>query len=1334
MTSGTESPRKDGSPPAVVALGASAGGIEALQEFLSAIPDDLGLAFVVIVHLAPDRESDLPEILARSTGMPVEQVGHHETAELSPNRLYVIAPDCKLEVTDTSIEASRFDEPRGQRAAIDLFFRSLAARHGAGFAVVLSGSGSDGALGAKSVKEAGGVVLVQDPREAGHDGMPRAAISTGVADVVLPVRELAERLVQLAHNKTRLSAVVQAIEQELPFDEAEEKSLRAIFEILRRRTRHDFTKYKRGTVSRRIARRMQLNQQMSLSDYLAYLKQDAAEVQALFEDLLIGVTTFFRDPAAWEALQKQVISPLIEQAEADASFRAWVPGCATGEEAYTLAILFQEEIEEHRPDCTVTVFASDIDEGALAIAREGIYPEAISTDVSQVRLERHFSLQDSHYRVAGNIRDRVVFATHSLFRDPPFSRLDLVSCRNLLIYLDRELQEQVMRLFQYACSPDAYLFLGVSENADEDIFRPIDRKHRIFQAQKTADEERVALPSLLANPGGMMKLERELRSAARQPATGIHMQALEANAPPSMLIDRQRNILHLSDSAARYLKQRGGPIARRITDVVRPELRGEVYMVLHRAFEDSVEQQLSQFVSVKFNGKPRRVAALAQRHHQSDSGGDYVLLTFLEAGEATGEQLAADVQPDNDAVRGLREKLRQAEIRADGISDDYLQANEDLLAANEELQSLNEEYRSTTEELETSKEELQSINEELQTVNYELKRKVEALTKSNDDLENLMTATGIPTLFLDRELKIKRFTPQIVDIFNISSRDSGRPLTNFTHRLDDDAFLEDARAVLTNNTPIERETKTDDERIFFLRATPYQTSHNQIEGVVLTLFDITRLKHAEAEFRESEQKFRALVESSSQIVWTRDAAGGLAEDSPSWRAFTGQTEEEWRTRWLDAVHPEDRAAAEREWNEAVRDGKPMATEFRVCHAPSQTYRWTTVRATPLKDADGTVRGWVGMHIDVHESKKAEQTLRDADRRKDEFLALLGHELRNPLAAIRSSVAVYQASSGQDDTRSRTWAIIERQSAHMTRLINDLLDIVRIDRGMMRLERTVVPLNERIADVVEAFQPRVESARLTLDINLPDEPLWVDADPERLAQILDNLLRNAISFTDPGGKILLRVRQKDNDAVISITDSGVGMEPEQIQTLFEPYHQADRSRAGSGLGLGLTLVKRLVEMHGGAVAASSEGLGAGSKFEITLSLVKEPKSSAQEPLSMPPARQVLVVDDEADVADMFGALLTSIGQDVVVAYSGEQAIKAVRENAPRVAFLDLAMPGMGGSELARRLRKELGREAVFLVALSGYGIENRADDGEFDHHLLKPASIKSVVELLNSLPT
>ncbi len=619
----------------VCGIGASAGGIEALCAFFAALPANLGMAYVVIVHLSPQYDSELAQILARRTTMPVREVGDDQKLELQPNCVYVISPDRKLEIDDTTIGASAFTEPRGRRAPIDVFFRSLAESSGDGFAVILSGGGTDGVLGARAVKEAGGLVLVQDPSEALHEGMPRAVIAAEIADIVLPIEALAARLAELSRRKAELAPLIRPAAP-TAIDENGEAALKRIFELVRARTGHDFARYKRATILRRLGRRMQLNHRGGFDEYLAYLRDTPEEIQALFDDLLITVTTFFRDPAAWEALRTQVVVPLVER-EQNQPIRIWVPGCATGEEAYTVAILFREELSRRDQHCELAIFGSDVDQGALATAREGVYPPGIAADVSEARLARYFRSEGDHYRVSNEIRDCVVFAAHSVLRDPPFSKLNLISCRNLLIYLDRDLQQQLQNVFRYALRDDGYLFLGVSETADAEMFEPLDKQHRIFHARDRAVGPPVRLPQLPAAPPVTPIAERvrERGMRSRRSAAETHLELLEQLGPPSVLIDEHWNVEHLSESAGRFLQPRGGPPAQAVTDLARPELVDELRAALHSASQLH-EPALSAFVPVRFNGTPRLVAVLVQPRRASDGAQAHFLVTFLEAGDAAG--------------------------------------------------------------------------------------------------------------------------------------------------------------------------------------------------------------------------------------------------------------------------------------------------------------------------------------------------------------------------------------------------------------------------------------------------------------------------------------------------------------------------------------------------------------------------------------------------------------------------------------------------------------------------------------------------------------------------
>jgi two-component system CheB/CheR fusion protein len=870
----------------IVGIGTSAGGVQALQTFFESLPEDVDAAFVVVVHLDPGRQSELAPILATRTRMPVAQVSGRTPME--SRHVYVIPPNRQLVATDHHLATAEFDEPRWKRAPIDLFFRSLAAEHGEDFAIVLSGAGSDGSVGIKAVKEAGGIILVQDPDEAEYGSMPRSAVATGLADFVLPVREIAARLPELIRNRRNPPSG--------PLSETDGEAVQRILSHLRVRSGHDFSNYKKSTVRRRIARRMQVQRTATMAGYLANLRDNAQEAQALFADLLISVTTFFRDPHAFEKLAALAIPRLFDDKGAADTIRVWVPGCATGEEAYSIAILLLEEAGRHDIRCGLQVFASDLDDNALIVAREGRYPVAIEADISEERLRRFFTCEGDQFRVTRELRDVVLFAKHSLLRDPPFSRVDLISCRNVLIYLDREVQHEVCAAFHFALQRSGYLFLGSSENADNPVglFRALDREARIYHRMSVPAEVRVA-PRSGGVTFGVEPLPARTPAPFRSPTeAGVHLEALERLAPPSVIVDESHRVVHLSQHAGRYLQPSGGTLANDIAELAREELRFDIRAALHRVFGRN-EASLSGPIGVRFNGVARRVYLQARPLNAEPSMSRSAIIFFFE-GEALSDAPLTTAKIEEQAtekqIQQLLQELQFSQSQLLASREEYEGANEELRAANEELQSVNEEYRSTAEELETSKEELQSINEELQTVNSELKSKLESVSRAHSDVQNLMAATDVGILFLDPRLRINRFTPRISELFNIVAGDEGRSITDFTHRLDYDDLAGDVRKVLRDLGSIEREVRGKDGSWHLTRLKPYRTVEDKIDGVVVTFVDIGERRRAEDALRESEARMRILV---GELQHRTRNLIGVVMAMVDRTAVAGQTVEQFKT-------------------------------------------------------------------------------------------------------------------------------------------------------------------------------------------------------------------------------------------------------------------------------------------------------------------------------------------------------------------------------------------------------------------------------------------------------
>ncbi|HEX9995932.1 MAG TPA: PAS domain S-box protein [Abditibacterium sp.] len=875
----------------VVGLGGSAGSIGALQRFLDDMPADSGMAFVVVLHLAPDHESQLCEALQSHTAMPVVSVT--QQVKVEANHVYVIPPGQHLVMQGGQIQLRELENKFGTRVAVDLFFRTLAASHRSrAVAVILSGLDSDGAIGIKRVKEHGGVTIAQDPDEAEHDGMPRSAIQTGMVDWVLPVDQMAARLLEFWRNEQRMQfppSEVQTPNALSDGQNVDETALREVLAFLLARTGHDFAHYKRATVLRRIGRRLQVNSLANLPEYLTFLRTHNGEAGALLQDLLISVTNFFRDPEAFAALQTQ-IPALFRGKKSGEQVRVWIAGCATGEEAYSVAMLLVEHALTLVSPPSIQVFATDIDEEATRAAREGRFPQAIAADVSPERLRRFFILDQGYYRVRTELRELVLFASHNILRDSPFSNLDLVTCRNLLIYFQPEAQERVFNLFHFALRPDGVMFLGSSEATNETggLFAVLDKKQRIY-SRRAGSRRQLHLPALLAPTALRLPQTPSLTRPEMLAAPNfsprprehsvpnfseLHLRLLEQYSPPSVLVTFNFDIVHLSERAGRFLHFAGGNVnvSINLINAVHPALRLELRSALVRAVQSGESVDVPG-LPLELDGSPRLVdlrVRVLREEERSENAVNYLMVVFDDRESDQPADTVLTRTEDDVAVRRLEREAGHLKQHLASTVEQYEAMTEELKASNEELQAMNEEMRSAGEELETSKEELSASNEELITVNQEMKSKVEQLARSNGDLQNLMSATSIATIFLDRDLRIQRFTPPAVELFKLIPTDAGRPLSDLRHSLQYEAMIADAQQVIDKLLPVEREVPGDDGRWFLVRVLPYRTADDRIDGVVFTFVDITRRHEAETDLRQSEERYRTLFEAMDEAYYVME--------------------------------------------------------------------------------------------------------------------------------------------------------------------------------------------------------------------------------------------------------------------------------------------------------------------------------------------------------------------------------------------------------------------------------------------------------------------------------
>jgi two-component system CheB/CheR fusion protein len=830
-------------PPAVVGIGASAGGLKAMQELVGAIPVDSGMAWVVIMHLDPERESRIAQILQDRTPLPVLQVAG--TAEVQGDHVYVIPPGQDLVMDGGTIRAvPRSDHP--QHTPVDLFFRTLAEAYGAdAVGVVLSGSGSDGTAGVRHVREHGGITVAQRPEEADYDGMPSAAIATGQVDLVLPAAQVPAELLRLRRMPSPLPP-----DAPPPDTEA---LLGRVFALLRFRTGHDFHLYKRPTVLRRLERRLRFNGAATLEAYLPLLQESETEAQALVRDLLISVSGFFRDPQAFRALAA-LVPQLFEGKGPDDAVRVWVAGCATGEEAYSIAILLSEHAATLEAPPAIQMFATDIDEKGYAWGRNALYPASAVAELAPERLQRFFVPEAGGYRVRKPLREAVLFAVHNVLQDPPFARLDLVSCRNLLIYLQPEAQEQVVGTFHYALRPGGLLFMGTAESAgDGGRFTPAAAGQRIYRRDAAPQRVPPRAADAVHRPGGAPAGAADGRSPHGFSYGALHLRMLEAYAPPSVVVDERMDVVHLSPGAGRFLHLAGGTPSHNLVDLSRGALRMELRTALYQAFEK--DAAVTRRVPAAGDGTPPlhlRVSPLPAE----DGAAKFALMVFEE--EARDGQERDGAAPAGDAARPdalavLEGELRRTQEQLETTSAARDRIVGELQSANEEFLSVNEEQKAAAEELETSREEIQSINEELTTINQEHQSTIEEQKRTNADLQNLIEATEIATLFLDRALRIRRFTPAAAQLFNFVGTDPGRPLAHITHRLHYPALMDDARQVLDSLQRVEREVGSDDGAWYVVRMGPYRALDGAVDGAVLTFFDITARKRAEGELIEARR-------------------------------------------------------------------------------------------------------------------------------------------------------------------------------------------------------------------------------------------------------------------------------------------------------------------------------------------------------------------------------------------------------------------------------------------------------------------------------------------------
>ncbi|MCU1267182.1 MAG: methyltransferase/methylesterase, CheR/CheB with sensor [Acidobacteria bacterium] len=1201
----------EGAELLIVGIGASAGGIRALKQFFAQVPVDSDMAYVVILHLSPDHDSRLAEVLQTTAAIPVTQVD--EPVRVVPNHVYVISPNQSLTMTDGHLALSEMTRIEERRAPVDIFFRTLAdSHHSRAVCVVLSGTGANGSMGMKRVKEMGGVAIVQDPREAEYNDMPSNSIATGLVDYVLPVAQIPAKILAYKRRLTSPGLVAGPLE----YPATNEQALREIFTQLRVGTGHDFSNYKRATVLRRIERRLNLHELADLSSYAGYMRDHTEEASGLLKDLLISVTNFFRDCESFEALERGIIRSLFEGKTAADQLRIWIAGCATGEEAYTMAMLLSEVSQTLSDPPAIQIFATDIDEEAIAKAREGLYTLNDAADVSAERLGEFFTIEKNGYRVRRELREMVLFARHNLIKDPPFSHVDLVSCRNLLIYLNRSAQERVMQTLHFALNPGGFLFLGSSESIEGsgDLFMTVDKEAHVYQSRAVAARLPLPNPEVSSTPShGRPALDHTqgVRLLDRLSYADLHQRLVEEYGPPSIVVTEEYDILHISESAGRYLRIRGGEPSHNLLKLIRPELGMELRTALFQAVQNRTSVEARE-IPVLIGEQTRFVNLLVRPVLRTeDTARGFILVMFEEMDkDSTAKDAIAPLDRSTDHVDEELIKIK-AQLRV--TVEQYETQTEELKASNEELQATNEELLSAAEELETSKEELQSVNEELTTVNQELKIKIDELSQTNNDLKNLMNSTQIGTIFLDHLLRVKLFTQDAREVFNLIPADIGRPLLDLTSKLVSENLQADALRVLAGKASVEREVETREGRRYLMRLLPYRSAEDRIDGAVMTFTDLTDRKAAEDRLRISEEHMRLLVESvTDYAIFTVTPEGEIASWNSGAERVFGYTEAEMIGQSADILFTaEDRARGlpQQEMKTAAAEGRAANERFHLRKDGSRFY--ATGVMTPLRE--GAVKGFakIARDLTLQQEQDAIRSSRDqlevrvrertgelessnfslkeevrergaAEARAKGLLSLLvtaqederrrvardlHDQLGQQLTALRLALALVKEECTNDTILSTK----VEQVQEMARRVDEDVDFLAWELRPAALDDLglIVALSNFLQEWSNHFNVASEfhSTGLMNDRLLPE----IETCLYRIAQeVLNNVSKHA-----QASRVDVILERRDHHAVLIIEDDGVGFDTKK------PGATTD-----DGRGLGLIGLSERVGLVGGTLDIES----------------------------------------------------------------------------------------------------------------------------------------------------
>lgn len=1197
----------------IAGIGASAGGLEALEVFLKNMPSESGLALVIIHHLSADYKSYMQELLSRYTKMSVVQIEDNLT--VMPNCIYLNPPKFYVTISKGKFKLSDPDPSHKLNLSIDTFFFSLAKeQQEKSIGIILSGTGSDGTIGCRAIKEAGGIIMVQDEETAKFNGMPGSVISTAVYDYILPP----DRMPCEISKYIEVTSIMDIKEYNVPKFFKKEDLLGQIYAVLKKHYLIDFAFYKQSTILRRIERRMRITQKPDLNHYVAYIHDNNEEIELLYNSFLIGVTRFFRDADAFEKIKEIILPTIFKNKNSDSTIRVWVAGCSTGEEAYSLAILFKEYMEYNDIKINVKIFATDIDNYALRYASTGVYPESIYEDVSSERLSRYFIKKMDSYQIAKSIREMIVFSYHNVINNPPFYKLDFLSCRNLLIYFEKSLQKRIVSTFQFALEAKGFLFLGASETLGElgGYFSVVDSKCKIFKCRETEERPLINDISIVSIGAKVIETDGPEDSFTKKMRTSweleeIYFKLIEECISPGVIIDQNGEIVQICGDANKYLKVPTDKVSLNILRMVPKEITATLGTAISKVKR---ENKAVTYANIRLTHKDgSQYINLIVRPFPTEKNLSLIHVIFDEIEGMRNN--SGDIEKI-DMEKKLNERITDLEHELQYTKESLQTAIEEIETSVEELQCANEELLVSNEELKNTNEELKSVNEELLKLNSQYQQKIQELADANNDMANFINSNNMGTIFLDTDLCIRRFTPAATKEINLMDQDIGRPISHISHNLGNEDLIKDSMEVLSSLIPREIEVHSCNDNWYILKISPYRVGLNSINGIVLSLIDITQRKKAEAELIKSKLLYEQLVENSpygiyvvlnKKIVFSNSAGENLInlykynetlEKIIINHSYMNYSEINYDSPEKTNRFQEDKLIS--------NDGSEIFVELISIPISfeGQNAMLTLVSDITSRKKEGLL---------VKENEKSKSLLDEAieyDKLKTEFFSNLSHELKTPLNVILSALQLMnlilqEKNFGDEGKKLSKYSNVMKQNCYrQLRLVTNMIDITKMDSGFFDLKLKNYNIVNIVENVISSVSEYIEKKSIALIFDTDVEEKITACDPDKIERIMLNLLSNAVKFTNPGGVINVNIYDKGENIIISVKDSGTGIPKDKLEIIFDRFRQVDKSLARNheGSGIGLSIVKSLVELHSGKISVFSE-YGKGTEFVINIPINK-----------------------------------------------------------------------------------------------------------------------------------